>query len=133
MLTTHRCAVLVDLTCHAGVALSQPLCLALLSVFEACGQSQQAQDVLTAASNASLPLTTDLYNAALRCCVLEQHGERAVEVWEEMQVCHTLIPPPGAPELPSATSMTILANRPVHAHANASTTKLWVLSVCHLT
>lgn len=73
--------------CHAGVALSQPLCLALLSVFEACGQSQQAQDVLTAASNASLPLTTDLYNAVLRCCVLEQHGERAVEVWEEMQVC----------------------------------------------
>lgn len=69
----------------AGVALSQPLCLALLSVFEACGQSQQAQDVLTAARNASLPLTTDLYNAVLRCCILEQHGERAVEVWEEMQ------------------------------------------------
>ena len=75
------------LICIAGVALSQPLCLALLSVFEACGQSQQAQDVLTAASDASLPLTTDLYNAVLRCCILEQHGERAVEIWDEMQVC----------------------------------------------
>ena len=72
--------------CHAGVALAQPLCLALLLVFEACGQSQQAQDVLTAASNASIPLNVELYNAVLRCCILEQHGERAVEVWEEMQV-----------------------------------------------
>jgi len=59
--------------------------LALLSVFEACGQSQQAQDVLTAASNTSIPVTVDLYNAVLRCCILEQHGERAIEMWEEMQ------------------------------------------------
>ena len=55
-------------------------------MFEACGQSQQALDVLSAASNAALPLTTDLYNAVLRCCIPEQHGERAIEVWEEMQV-----------------------------------------------
>lgn len=60
--------------------------MALLSVFEACGQSQQALDVLTAASDASLPLTTELYTAVLRCCIVEQHGERAIEVWEEMQV-----------------------------------------------
>ena len=71
---------------HAGVALSQPLCLALLSVFEACGQSGQAQDVLTAASDAAIPLSVELYNAVLRCCILAQHGERAIEVWEEMQV-----------------------------------------------
>ena len=69
-----------------GVALSQPLCLALLSVFEACGQSGQAQDVLTAASDAAIPLSVELYNAVLRCCILAQHGERAIEVWEEMQV-----------------------------------------------
>lgn len=69
----------------AGVTLGQPLCLALLSVFEACGQSQQAQDVLTAASNESIPLNVELYNAVLRCCILEQHGERAIEIWEEMQ------------------------------------------------
>ena len=61
--------------------------MALLSVFEACGQSQQAQDVLTAASNESIPLNVELYNAVLRCCILEQHGERAIEIWEEMQVC----------------------------------------------
>ncbi len=56
-------------------------------MFEACGQSQQAQDVLTAASDASIPLNVELYNAVLRSCILEQHGERAIEVWEEMQVC----------------------------------------------
>ena len=74
--------------CKAGVALTQPLCLALLSVFEACGQSQQAQDVLKAAVNAAIPLNVELYNAVLRCCTLEQHGERAIEVWQEMQVGH---------------------------------------------
>ena len=70
----------------AGVALTQPLCLALLSVFEACGQSEQAQDVLQAASNAEIHLNTDLYNAVLRCCILEQHGGRAIQIWHDMEV-----------------------------------------------
>ena len=74
-------------------------------MFEACGQSQQAQDVLTAASNASLPLTIDLYNAALRCCILQQHGERAIEIWEEMQVCHMLNLPSRSPALLHALKM----------------------------
>lgn len=75
------------LNCHiAGIALTQPLCLALLSVFEKCGQSEQAQDVLHAASNAGIHLNTDLYNAVLRCCMLEQHGDRAVQIWHDMQV-----------------------------------------------
>ena len=76
-----------------GVALTQPLCLALLSVFEACGQSEQAQDVLQAATHAAIPLNTDLYNAVLRCCISEQHGERAVQIWQDMQVISLMCSP----------------------------------------
>ena len=79
----------MTLDCHAaGVALTQPLCLALLSVFETCGQSEQAEDVLHAASNAGIHLNVDLYNAVLRCCKVEQHGDRALQIWHDMEVWH---------------------------------------------